>query len=86
LRLLVDENPKYQKLVTHVWENFEYQEVTEIMGLERKIVSLLKGGDKNTAQGLLTNFLKSKCDEAMNIATQLIKKIKSESDWTKVEK
>lgn len=86
LRTLVDENPKYRKLVARVWTNFEYQEVTETVNLERKIVSLVKAGDKGAAQVLLNNFLKSKCDEAISIVNQLIKKISSESDWTKIKK
>lgn len=76
LRTLVDENPKHRDWVAQTWKNFEYRQLGEVTLLERKIITMLKNGDKKGAQILLNTFVKGKSDEAMKIAQQLIKKIK----------
>jgi dipeptidase len=86
LHRLLYENPQYRGLVRRVWENFEFQEISEALPTEEKVSLLLRNGQEKEAHALLNDFTRSNCDKALRTARQLIEKITKETDWTAVRK
>jgi len=81
LHRLLYENPQYRGLLRRVWENFEFEELSETLPTEEKVSLLLKNGQEKETHAVLNDLTRSNCAKAIKTAKQLIEKITKETDW-----
>jgi len=77
LRLALEYHPEYRDKITYYWTVFEIQTIEETLPLEAKVLALAKDKKVDEARKLLTEFVKSKCDEALAAARAMLGELKS---------
>lgn len=84
LRQLVWENPDYRDLVTSTWESFELRTFLRSVNIEKEVATLIDNGEKDKAHSLLTDFVHTRCTEALDLADGLIDKIEKERTLSEI--
>jgi hypothetical protein len=76
LRLTIEYHPEYRDKITHYWKIFDIHTMEESTALEGKVAMLAADGKPVEARKLLTEFVASKCNEALSAASQILDEIK----------
>jgi len=79
LRRSLRYNPDYKEKVLNFWRAFEFNTLEEMYLLEQEVRKLINDGKRTEARQILTEFVKSKSEEAVFYAIRLTKKVKEES-------
>jgi hypothetical protein len=72
LKLAVEWHPEYRDDITQYWTVFEVQTIEESYGVEHEAAQAADAGHEEEARELLTEFVQTKCDEAMAAGQEML--------------
>jgi hypothetical protein len=77
LRRALESHPEYREKITDYWTAFELEAFEETLPLEARVLELLKDRKEGEARKLLTEFVTSRCGEALAAARAMLGELKS---------
>ena len=77
LRLAVEYHPEYREDITHFWKIFDIHSIEESSALEAEVTVLIDSKKQDEARKRLTDFVESRCSQALSAASQILGDIES---------